>query len=109
MATTTATGTARSSGGPRSGEDDEYVSPTLDIDAEFEDGPLGIGLSAKGGRVYVKSVAPGGQADRQGIAVGDVIAAVEGEMASQFTPKQVVTCLKKAERPLELTLSLIHI
>ena len=34
--------------------------------------------------------------------MGDLVAAVEGEPTAQFTPKQVLVCLKKAERPLEL-------
>ena len=66
------------------------------------DGPLGMGLGAKKNKVFVKSVASGGQAEKQGVQVGDVIALVEGELASEFTPKQILVCLKKAERPLEI-------
>ena len=65
------------------------MSATLEVDAVFEDGPLGMGLKAKGGRVYVKSVADEGQAREQGVKVGDLIYEVEGELTSHFTVKQV--------------------
>jgi len=78
------------------------VSPTLEVETVFQDGPLGMGLCARNGRVFVKSVASGGQANKQGVLVDDYIATIEGEVTNNFTPKQILVCLKKAERPLEV-------
>lgn len=79
------------------------TSATLEIDTVFQDGPLGMRLGARKNKVFVKSLVKNGQAENQGVTVGDIIAVVEGEIASAFTPKQILVCLKEAERPLELT------
>ncbi|XP_076025801.1 FERM and PDZ domain-containing protein 2 [Genypterus blacodes] len=68
-------------------------------------GSLGISISDGGGGIYIRSLVPGGAAERDGrVHTGDRLLEVDGRSFQGFTYQQAVECLRRTAEAVTLVL-----
>jgi hypothetical protein len=81
-------------------EQAEGALPLQEFDVLMQDGPMGLVLSD---RRVITSLVPEGQAARAGVAVEDVLSAVNGASVAALSHDETIGMIKACERPLRLT------
>jgi len=77
------------------------INQNLSISAVFGDGPLGMTLSETAeGNAYVSKVIKGGNAERNGILIGDLVCKVEGTSVTNFD--EIMDSIPFIQRPLHI-------
>ncbi len=71
----------------------------------FEPGPLGIVLNTEGGRSFIKSVVPDGQAAQRGVKEGDSLLTVAGAALAGLSHDEVLNLIRAAARPMAIGFS----